>query len=465
MISALVDRANKRTVTLTPLNADGLAAWRTTATPAARAWLAGHAFTAAGGTHLIVPGADGAPEEVLVGMEGAEPGLWDLADLPTKLPAGRYRLAGAPSAAAAGAAALGWLLGGYRFDRYKTDKKAKTKAHAELVWPSGSDRALVTAQAEGMALARDLINTPAGDLGPRELAAAARDLASQHKAKCAVIAGKDLLKEGYPAVHAVGRAADNGPRLIDITWGKAKAPRVTLVGKGVCFDSGGLDIKPSGGMLLMKKDMGGAAQVLALAHMIMALRLPLRLRVLIPAVENAISGNAFHPLDVLDTRKGLTVEVGNTDAEGRLILADALAEADRDKPEMILDFATLTGAARVALGAEVPAMFCNDDALADALSAAAGAVSDPFWRLPLWADYKRHLKSKVADLSSTGSGGFGGAITAALFLEHFVSKGTPWAHFDLMAYNQSSRPGRPEGGEAMGVRAILHLLRTRYPAA
>ena len=288
-----------------------------------------------------------------------------------KLPAGRYRSAGAPSAAAAGAAALGWLLGGYRFDRYKTDKKAKIKARAELVWPSGSDRALVTAQAEGIALARDLINTPAGDLGPRELAAAARDLASRHKAKCAVIAGKDLLKEGYPAVHAVGRAADNGPRRIDITWGSEGAAAGNLVGKGVCFDSGGLDIKPSGGMLLMKKDMGGAAQVLALAHMIMALRLPVRLRVLIPAVENAISGNAFHPLDVLDTRKGLTVEVGNTDAEGRLILADALAEADRDKPEMILDFATLTGAARVALGAEVPAMFCNDDALADALSAPA----------------------------------------------------------------------------------------------
>ena len=367
MISALVDRANKRTVTLTPLDADGLAAWRTAATPAARAWLAGHAFTAASGGHLIVPGADGAPAEVLVGLDGAEVGLWDLADLPTKLPAGRYRLAGAP--VAANAAALGWLLGGYRFGRYKTDGTAKAKAQAELVWPAGSDRPLVTAQAEGIALARDLINTPAGDLGPRELAAAARDLAGRHDAKCTVIAGKDLLKQGYPAVHAVGRAADNGPRLIDITWGKAKAPRVTLVGKGVCFDSGGLDIKPSGGMLLMKKDMGGAAQALALAHMIMALKLPVRLRVLIPAVENAISGNAFHPLDVLDTRKGLTVEVGNTDAEGRLILADALAEADRDRPEMILDFATLTGAARVALGTEVPAMFCNDEALAAALSA------------------------------------------------------------------------------------------------
>lgn len=459
MKTYLVDRANARTVAITAVNKTTFENWQGRADNVANAWAKASGFTAKAGEFMLRPAADGTLAEVLLGIDGDEVALWDLADLPGKLPAGRYKLGHKPTAKAATAAALGWALGCYRFTRYKSDS---TPLKAELVWPMGADKDLTLAQAEGIALARDLINTPAGDLGPSHLAAAARKLAGQHKATCKVITGDDLLKKNYPAVHAVGRAAADAPRLIDITWGKSTAPKVTLVGKGVCFDSGGLDIKSSGGMLLMKKDMGGAAQALALAHMIMALNLPIRLRVLVPAVENAISGNAFRPLDVLDTRKGLTVEVGNTDAEGRLILCDALAEADRDKPELLFDFATLTGAARVALGTDLPALFCNDDRLADDLTAAGTDCGDPMWRLPLWPGYKANLTSTVADLSSTGTGGFGGAITAALFLEHFVSPERPWVHIDLMAWNRASRPGRPEGGEAMTIRAIFALLQQRY---
>jgi leucyl aminopeptidase len=459
MKTNLVNRANARTIAITAVNGDAFKDWKKNADAAAQAWATATGFSAKAGEMMLRPAADGRLAEVLLGIEGDDLGLWDLAELPGKLPAGRYKLSRSSAPKAATAAALGWALGCYRFNRYKS---AAATVETELVWPVGADRRLATAQAEGIALARDLINTPAGDLGPSHLATAARKLARQHKASCTVIVGDDLLKKNYPAVHAVGRAAANAPRLIDITWGQAKAPKVTLVGKGVCFDSGGLDIKPSSGMLLMKKDMGGAAQALALAHMIMALELPIRLRVLVPAVENAISGNAFRPLDVLDTRKGLTVEVGNTDAEGRLILCDALAEADRDKPELLFDFATLTGAARVALGTDLPALFCNDDQLAEDLTTAGIDTADPMWRLPLWPGYKAHLKSPVADLSSTGSGGFGGAITAALFLEHFVAADRPWVHIDLMAWNRAARPGRPEGGEAMTVRAIFDVLQRRY---
>ena len=289
-----------------------------------------------------------------------------------------------------------------------------------------------------------------------------KPLAKSHKAKIAITSGADLLRKNYPCIHAVGRASASKPSLIDIRWGTTNSPKVTLVGKGVCFDSGGLDIKPASGMLNMKKDMGGAAQVLGLAHMIMDANLSIRLRVLIPAVENAISGDAYRPRDVLQTRKGLTVEVGNTDAEGRLILSDALTEATKDKPTMIIDFATLTGAARVAMGTDVPALFCNDDQLADSLIQYGTETEDPLWRLPLWAGYKSMLKSTVADLSSTGSTPYGGAITAALFLEHFVEPNTPWAHIDLMSYNNNTRPGRPEGGEAQGIRGIYHMLKDRF---
>ena len=383
---------------------------------------------------------------------------WPYAALPTKLPRGVYQLEGGLEDSEAAWLALGWALGTYVFDRYKKRRREP----AVLVWPPSVDRAEITRLVEAVFLARDLVNTPAGDLGPAELAQAARKLAGRHEGRCTVIRGDQLLKAGYPAVHAVGRAAQRPPCLIDLTWGKRNHPKVTLVGKGVVFDSGGLDLKPASGMLLMKKDMGGAAMVLAIASAVMDRRLPVRLRVLIPAVENAVSGNAFRPLDVLQTRKGLTVEVGNTDAEGRLILCDALEEASREDPALIVDFATLTGAARVALGTDVPAVFSNDEALAADLLTAAETTADPLWRLPLVASYAKQLDSKVADLCNVSDSQYGGAITAALFLSRFVGSRIPWAHVDLMAYNLSSRPGRPAGGEAMGVRAAYAMLVDRY---
>jgi leucyl aminopeptidase len=454
-------RKTSSSIPITAVTESGLKAWGNAAPKEAARWVADTGFTASPGKFCFLPGEKGRLAGVLLGVSTSESpgaGLWDLAGLPASLPEGRYYLDADPTPAEATMAALGWVLGCYGFDRYKK----LPKPSAELVFPDGADKAEVTRMAAGISLTRDLINTPAQDLGPADLAEAAKAMAKPHKAKVKVIVGKDLLRENYPSIHAVGRAADQEPRLIDINWGKGGDPRVTLVGKGVCFDSGGLDIKPAGGMLNMKKDMGGAAQVLGLAHMIMDARLPVRLRVLVPAVENAISGNAFHPKDILQTRKGLTVEVGNTDAEGRLILSDALAEAAREKPEMIIDFATLTGAARVALGSDVPALFCNDDTLAEAMLTNANEANDPLWRMPLWQGYKHFLSSPIADISSTGSAPNGGAITAALFLEHFVEPSIPWAHIDLMAFNNSSRPGRPEGGEAQGVRGIYAMLKKRY---
>jgi leucyl aminopeptidase len=323
-----------------------------------------------------------------------------------------------------------------------------------LAWPEGAARERVRAAAEATYWVRDLINTPANDMGPAELAAAARGLARRFGARLGVVAGP-ALREGFPAVHAVGRASRRSPRLLDLRWGR-RGPQVVLVGKGVCFDSGGLDLKSAAGMKLMKKDMGGAAHVLGLARMIMAARLPLRLRVLIPAVENAVSGDALRPLDVIRTRRGLSVEVGNTDAEGRLILADALTAAG--SPDLLVDFATLTGAARIALGTELPALFCNDDELAARLAACADAEDDPLWRLPLHAPYARMLRSSVADLSNVADGPYAGALVAALFLERFVDPGTPWIHLDLMGWNLGGTPGRPEGGEAMGMRAVFRLI-------
>jgi len=376
-------------------------------------------------------------------------------------PAGPYRIDGALPPPAAGRAALGWALGTYAFARYREPRNA----FATLVWPEGCDRDAVERAAGATFLVRDLINTPASDLGPGQLADAAMTLASGHGADCRVIAGDDLLAEGFPAIHAVGRASSRAPRLVDLVWGAAAAPKVTLVGKGVCFDTGGLDLKPAGPMKLMKKDMGGAAHALGLGHMVMAAGLPVRLRILIPAVENSVSGNALRPLDVVTTRRKLTVEIGNTDAEGRVILADALAEASTETPALIVDFATLTGAARVALGTGLPALFCNDDALAEALLANGRAVDDPLWRMPLWKPYRDLIDSKVADLTNAAEGGHGGAITAALFLEEFVDAGIPWAHFDLMAWNTKSKPGRPEGGEAAAMRALFAYLAERFAAS
>jgi leucyl aminopeptidase len=412
------------------------------------AWLRSSGFRANVGAFSLVPGPSSRVERVVLVIDEEEP-IWSFGGLPAALPAGIYVLDQGLRPAAASRAALGWALGCYAFTRYKENGRD----FARLVWPKSADRDQVAHTAEAIALVRDLINTPANDMGPAQLAEAARALAKEHKAKCQVIIGDALLRRNYPAVHAVGRAAAEEPRLIDLRWG-SKGPKVTLVGKGVCFDSGGLDLKPAAGMKLMKKDMGGAAHVLGLASLIMAEKLPVQLRVLVPAVENAVSGNAFRPLDVLQTRKGLTVEIGNTDAEGRLILCDALAEADSEQPDLLIDFATLTGAARVALGPDLPALFCNDDKLAGMILRAAAAEGDPVWRLPLHKGYRQGLESKVADLNNISNSPYGGAIVAALFLENFVSPATRWAHFDVMAWNVASKPGRPEGGEAMALRAV-----------
>lgn len=473
MIACLTARAGARAVPVTPLNKGGLKAWLAGAPAAARSWVKACAFAAEAGELCLVPDGKGGIARVLAGT-GEDDSHWAFAGLPGSLPQGRYRLdpAGAVDAAALGArVALGWALGSYAFTRYRE----RPRSLATLAWPAGVDRAAVTRAADAIFMVRDLINTPAADMGPAELAAAARRLARRHGARCTVTVGEALLRRGYPAIHAVGRAGalargggrrDRRPRLVDLRWGRSTAPRLTLVGKGVCFDSGGLNLKSDSAMRLMKKDMAGAAHMLGLAAMIMEAGLDVRLRVLVPAVDNSISADAMRPLDVIATRKGLTVEVGHTDAEGRLVLCDALAEASREKPALLIDVATLTGAARVALGTDVPALFCNDDDLAAAILRHAEAEADPLWRLPLWRPYREGLESQVADLSNVAAGPYGGAITAALFLSEFVAPGIPWAHLDMMAWNTKARPGRPEGGEANGLRALFAVLCERFgPAA
>ncbi len=449
----LVDEADAATRPITPVTAEGYDSWLNEQPAPVAAWLKATGFKGKAGSHAVVPDAEGGIARVVLGV-GEAHDIWAYADLPTALPPGRYRIDSELSQPAAEAAAMGWALGCYAFTRYK----AREETPAELVWPAEAEPAVVRRAVEATTLVRDLVNTPAADLGPEELAEAVRAEGKRHGAKTQVIAGDQLLKRNFPAIHAVGRAAAREPRLVDLRWNNGAGPRLTLVGKGVCFDTGGLDLKPASGMKLMKKDMGGAAHALALAQMVMAAELPVSLRLLIPAVENSVSGDAFRPLDVLKTRQGLTVEVGNTDAEGRLVLADALAEAARDKPELVIDFATLTGAARVALGPELPAMFCNDDALADRLLEAGESVQDPVWRLPLFESYRKWLDSPVADLSNVADSTFAGAIVAALFLREFVPAGATWAHFDIMAWNTSARPGRPKGGEAMGLRAAYHAV-------
>jgi leucyl aminopeptidase len=446
------------------VTADGLAALPATLAPRAAAWAAASGFTAGSGEVCLVPGDDGGPAAVLFGMgrnggEGsADPSLV-AGTLPTRLPAGTYRLASGFADPAL--ASLAWALGAYRFTRYAR----KPPEPRRLVLPAEVDGSDVSRIADGVTLARDLVNTAANDLGPAELAEAARDLALRHGAVFSEIVGEGLIADNFPLIHAVGAAAipERAPRLIDFSWGDPDAPSVTLVGKGVCFDSGGLDIKPSAGMLLMKKDMGGAANVLGLAHMIMAAGLPVRLRVLIPAVENAIAGAAFRPGDVFTARNGLTVEIGNTDAEGRLVLADALALASEDEPDLIVDLATLTGAARVALGPEVVPFYTRDDALAASLAAHGVMQADPLWRMPLWAPYMGMLESKIADINNAGSGGFAGSVTAALFLSRFVPQSQRWLHGDIFAWNPSAKPGKPEGGEAQAIRALYALLKAEGP--
>jgi leucyl aminopeptidase len=423
---------------------------------AARAFADAAGFEPKPGQYLALPG-EGGLSGILFGLENDSDAkdLFLPGRLPQQLPAGGYRFANDPHDARL--AALAFALGAYRFTRYHKSEARKIT----LDLPQSLDRDDLERVVEAVTLVRDLVNTPANDMGPADLEEAARTLAGKHGAGVTTTIGDDLLKENFPLIHAVGRAAARQPRLIDLTWGEASHPRVTLVGKGVCFDSGGLDIKPESAMLNMKKDMGGAATALALGHMIMARKLRLRLRVLIPAVENSISGAAFRPRDIYTSRKGITVEIGNTDAEGRLILADALTLADEDDPELIFDFATLTGAARVALGPDVPPFFTDDDQLADELMAHAAAENDPLWRLPLWRPYDDMLESKVADINNVGSGGQAGAITAALFMRRFASA-TSWAHFDVFAWSPRNRPGRPEGGECQAARAIYALLAARY---
>ncbi|WP_246102041.1 leucyl aminopeptidase family protein [Methylobacterium terricola] len=424
--------------------------------PLAAAFATASGFEAKPGRIALLPGPDGTLATVLFGVEAGERGdPFAVGRLPDALPEGTYRFEALPGDPAL--AALAWQLSGYRFGRYRDRPAPK----ARLVAPDGVDAGEIDRIARAVAAGRDLVNTPANDLGPAEIEAAARALAERFGAACTVVSG-EALERGFPLVAAVGRASPRAPRLIDLTWGEADAPKVTLVGKGVVFDTGGLDIKPSAAMLLMKKDMAGAAVALAAAEMVMGAGLPVRLRVLIPTVENAINGEAFRPGDVLASRKGLTVEIGNTDAEGRLILADALALADEEAPDLVFDFATLTGAARVALGPDLPALFTEDDALAGELAAIGLAVNDPVWRMPLWGPYASLLDSKIADLNNVSGGPFAGAVTAALFLRRFATKAGAHVHLDLYGWNAGTKPGRPEGGEVQTARLVYALLKARY---
>jgi leucyl aminopeptidase len=415
-------------------------------------------FAAKAGESLIVPGDTPDDWSIIVGAAD-HPGIWDLAAIAAKLPEGIYRLAeGSP-----GAGAMGWLLTHHRFDRYLA--KADPVPQRVLLTSEPALIAEAVSLAEATALVRDLVNTPAADMGPAELQHEVEALGKAHSAALHVTKGHDL-ELGFPMIHAVGVAAEkrHAPRLIELEWGHKDHPRIAIIGKGITFDSGGLNIKPGGSMRLMKKDMGGAAHAIALAKLIMEARLPVRLHLLIAAAENAIAGNAFRPGDILKSRKGLTVEIDNTDAEGRLVLADAITKAGEDTPELIIDYATLTGAARVALGPDLPALFCNDHALAGALNQASVAVHDPVWRLPLWSGYDDMLKSDVADCVNSAEGGLAGAITAALFLRKFVPEGMAWAHFDTFAWRPAAKPGRPKGGEALGMRAAFEVIKMRYPS-
>lgn len=427
--------------------------------PAQRQFASASAFAAKPGGYLALPALDGAIAQVLFGLEDEGARSRDLfrpGALPGLLPPGTYRFANAPHDARL--AALAFALGCYRFARYRKADRPEVR----LVPPDGVDPAEIERIADAAMLARDLINTPSNDMGPSELAAAAQALAAEFGASFACTIGEDL-KTNFPLIHAVGMASSRAPRLIDIGWGDDPAhPKVTLVGKGVCFDTGGLDLKPSSGMLIMKKDMGGAANVLALARMVMHAKLKVRLRVLIPAVENAVAGNAFRPLDIFTSRKGITVEIGNTDAEGRLVLADALALADEEKPDLLIDLGTLTGAARVALGPDLPPFYTNDETLAADIARCAVKENDPLWRMPLWPPYDSWLDSKMATITNAPSGGFAGSITCALFLQRFVEHAKSWLHVDIYGWTPSAKPARPEGGECQAARAIYALLSERY---
>ncbi len=440
----------------------GFAGWLEVQSLAIRSWVRSQGFQAERNKLLVIPtpAGDGIAGAVL-GLgptpDLSEPNIWTSAGLPDRLPPGRYRFAGTFSAVGATQLTLGWEYGSYRFTRYRKP----VGELPSLVAPAGADLEYVRLASEALGEARDLINTPANDLGPAELGEAVQRLALQHEAECRITVGEELLRQNYPLIYEVGKGSAREPRLIDMRWGKRGAPQVTLVGKGVCFDTGGLDIKPSSGMILMKKDMGGAALALALARMLMDADAPLQLRLLIPAVENSISGRSYRPSDILRSRQGLTVEIGNTDAEGRLVLADALAEADREQPELLIDLATLTGAARVALGPELPAIYSSPSELAEELRAAGEREADPMWPMPLWAGYDEDLASRMADLNNVSSHQFAGSIIGALFLKRFVTRTHHWLHADVYAWNAKERPGRPIGADPHTVRALYRLIRQR----
>ena len=442
-------------ISLTPLDEDGLVAWRRSAPTRHVNWLEQSGFTAAPGEVCALPAENGTLEHRLFGMQ-SQGDIALLADLPARLPAGIYRLASNWSRDQRLRASLGWGLACYRFSRYKAGKNALP----ELLLDEDIDgevRKLCTAQC----LVRDLVNTPTEHMGPQQLADEVERIADKFEADFSSITGDDLLTRNFPAVHVVGRASHREPRLLQLEWGH-EGPLLALVGKGVCFDTGGLDLKPAAGMALMKKDMGGAAHALALASLVMAYNLPVRLMLLIPAVENAVAGNAYRPGDVIATRKGLSVEIGNTDAEGRVILSDALTFATEHDPDLVIDFATLTGAARVALGPELPPLFSNREEISAGIQAAGLEVEDPLWTMPLHQPYNKLFESPIADLNNAGNTPFAGCITAALFLEHFVTPETPWVHIDTFAWNPDSKPGRPKGGEAQGLRAVFAYLQERY---
>lgn len=441
------------------LTPDALAAWQESLAGPNLAWMETTGFAAAAGELLLVPDTAGGLDCVLLGL-GKTPDPFALAALPSKLPVGAYRLDDTAPDAVRDMAPLAWAMGCYRYDAYKS--KPHDSEWPQLVLDKALDRGHIDRLNRAVYAARHLINTPAADMGPEALEASVQNLAARHKAQLNIVRGDDLLAQNYPMIHAVGRAAMEAPRLLDLTWGDETAPKVTLIGKGVCFDTGGLNLKPGNYMELMKKDMGGAALAIALADALMDAGLNIRLRVMIGAVENAIGPDAFRPGDVLKSRKGLSVEIGNTDAEGRLVLADMLAEADSETPALMVDFATLTGAARVAMGPEVVPFYTHSDALASAICEAGQAVHDPMWRMPLWAGYDGWLDSQTADISHISSSPMGGSITAALFLARFVETCSDWMHCDVYAWNMKSRAGRPVGGEAQALRAVYHHIEQRF---
>lgn len=452
MLFCYVDEANQTPITV--VSQKKYPAWLAAQSDYIKSWFVATHFKAEPGAVRLIPDAYGHLTQVVCCVADNED-LWSVAHLPFALPEGAYQFDS--NDIHYQQYAIAWGLGAYQFTRYK-----KPSRHpAKLYLPSGI-AATVNNIVESIYLVRDCINTPTDDMGPSEFADVAKNIAQQYKASFTQIVGEDLLQQNYPCIYTVGRASDDAPRLLDLRWGDVRHPKVTLVGKGVCFDSGGLDIKPSAYMLLMKKDMAGGAHVLGLARMIMQAKLPICLRVLIPVVENVISGNAYRPGDIIKSRKGLTVEIGNTDAEGRVVLSDALTEAVSEQPDMLIDISTLTGAARVALGTEISAVFSNNDSLVSEVIKQGENANDPIWRLPLFAAYREHLNSSIADINNNSSESYAGAISAALFLKEFVPDEVPWLHFDLMAWNTRTRPGRPQGGEAMALRALFGYLQKRY---